>query len=291
MGNPIHMSHQSLPRKKTTVSHIRQRKNDAPIVCLTSYSAPITSLLDKHVDLLLVGDSVAMVHHGHTSTLPITLDEMIYHGRAVMRANPKSLVVIDLPFGTYEASPQQAHETSVRVLQETGADAIKLEGGELQAATIEFPTQRGIPVLAHVGLQPQSVMATGGYKIVGKTAEQETQFMRDARAVEQAGAFAVVFEGVIESLAAQATKELSIPTIGIGASVHCDGQILVTDDMLGIFERTPKFVKKYADLHTIIDEAVETYAKDVSSRSFPSENEIYSADGSNLKKLVKKSDG
>ncbi len=263
------------PLKRTSVADIRKRKGGEPIVCLTAYTAPMAALLDPHMDLMLVGDSAAMVQHGQNTTIPITLDEMISHGRAVMRANPASLIVVDLPFGTYEASPEQAHKTAVSVLQETGADAVKLEGGKLHAKTIEFLTQRGIAVMAHIGLQPQAVMAIGGYKVVGRDHEQWKDLIEDAIAVEKAGAFSVVLEGVIEALAVEITDRLSIPTIGIGASAQCDGQILVTEDMLGMFDRTPKFVRKFAKLNEIISEAIAEYASTVVNRSFPNEAEVY----------------
>ncbi len=263
------------PIKRTTITNIRARKGGIPIICLTAYTAPMTALLDPHVDLLLVGDSLGMVVHGHQTTLNVTLAEMILHARSVMRAKPKSLVVVDLPFGTYEESPQQAHKTCVRVMQETGADAVKLEGGVVHADTIAFLTERGIPVMAHIGLQPQAVMSTGGYRIVGRNDEQWQQTFDDAKAVEAAGAFAVVIEGVVEDLAAEITQTLSIPTIGIGASAQCDGQILVTEDMLGLFERTPKFVRKFAALNEVISEAIADYANSVTNRSFPSVAEIY----------------
>ena len=263
-------------RKRTTVRDIAARKGGEPLVCLTAYSALIASLLDEHVDLLLVGDSVATAQHGAPNTVGITLDQMIFHGQSVMRANPKALVALDLPFGSYEASPQQAFETASRVLKETGVDAVKLEGGEKVADTISFLTQNGIPVMAHVGLLPQSYLATGGYRVVGRADEEEARLLQDARAVEEAGAFCVVIEGVVEALARKVSDKISIPTIGIGASAACDGQILVTDDLLGFFDWTPKFARPYANLRAVIKQAVSEYANDVRERSFPSENETYS---------------
>ncbi|NNL88430.1 MAG: 3-methyl-2-oxobutanoate hydroxymethyltransferase [Marinicaulis sp.] len=263
------------PIRKQTVSHIRARKGKAPIVCLTAYDALMTEILDPHVDLLLVGDSAGTVLHGAETTIPVTLDEMILHGRSVMRADPKSLVVIDLPFGSYEASPQQAFDTASRVLKETGADAVKLEGGVTQAETINFLTERGVPVMAHVGLRPQAVRATGGYKIVGKT-DVECEAMRaDIDAVTEAGAFCVVLEGVIENLARELTARIEIPTIGIGASPACDGQILVTHDMLGLLEKTPKFVRLFANLRETIGDAIGAYAEAVRDGSFPAAEETY----------------
>ncbi len=262
-------------KPKTTVASIRSRKNKEPIICLTAYTTPMTVLLDPHVDLLLVGDSVGMVMHGHNSTVPVTVDEMILHANAVMRANPNCVVVVDMPFGSYEASPQQAHETAVQILKTTGADAVKIEGGVLQAPTIEFLTQRGIAVMGHIGLRPQAVMSTGGYRVVGKTKAEIEELEQDAKAVTKAGAFSIVLEGVIEPVARDLTKSIPIPTIGIGASPACDGQILVTEDMLGLFEHTPKFVKKFATLNTIISKAVADYAAEVKDKTFPSEQEVY----------------
>ncbi len=268
------MSHVK-PVRRTNVADIRNRKNGEPIVCLTAYTSMMTEILDPYVDLILVGDSVGTVLHGHDSTIPVTLDEMIFHARSVKRASPTSLLVVDLPFGSYEASPQQAYETASRVLKETGADTVKLEGGVTQAASIRFLAERGVPVMAHIGLRPQAVRATGGYRIVGKTEEETANLIADADAVTEAGAFCVVLEGVIESLAREITDRISIPTIGIGASPACDGQILVTEDMLGYFDRTAKFVRRFANLRETIDQAVSAYADDVRGRRFPGESETY----------------
>lgn len=265
-------------KRQTTVSHIRNRKNAEPIVCLTAYTAPIAELIDPYVDIILVGDSVGTVMHGHETTIPVTVDEIVLHAKAVARTGPSSLLVVDLPFGSYEASAEKAYETSVRVLKETGADAIKLEGGVTQAPTIKFLSERGVPVMAHIGLRPQAVRATGGYKIVGKTPEECQQMREDGDAVAEAGAFAVVLEGVVEPLARELTERLAIPTIGIGASPACDGQILVTDDLLGIFETTPKFVRKFADLRKTINDAVAAYAAAVRDGEFPSDSETYAND-------------
>ena len=276
------------PARKRTISDIRAQKGGEPIICLTAYTAMMAEILDPFVDFLLVGDSVGTVLNGHDTTIPVTLDEMIIYGRSVARANPKSLLVVDVPFGTYEASPEQAYETAARILKETGADAVKIEGGVVQAPTIEFLTQRGVPVVAHIGLRPQAVRATGGYRIVGKTEEECAALREDADAITKAGAFAVVLEGVVEPLAAEITARIGIPTIGIGASPQCDGQILVTEDLLGFFEKTPKFVKKFANLRTDIADAVGEYADAVRERSFPSEAETYSANKKTVPLPIKK---
>jgi 3-methyl-2-oxobutanoate hydroxymethyltransferase len=248
---------------------IRARKGGAPLVVLTAYSTPVARLVDAHCDIALVGDSVGMVIHGMPSTLGVTLEIMILHGRAVVRGCQKAMPVIDMPFGSYEESPQQAFRNASRLMAETGAPAVKLEGGLHMAETIAFLTQRGVPVMAHVGLTPQAVNTLGGYKVVGR-AEEAEKVMADARAVEAAGAFSVVLEKVPVGLAARITTELAIPTIGIGAGVRCDGQVLVVDDMLGLFtEFRPKFVKRYAELGKAADEAIAAYAAEVRAGSFP----------------------
>lgn len=264
--------------KKTTVAHIRERKGGDPIVCLTAYTAMMAEILGPHVDVILVGDSVGTVLHGHDTTIPVTVEEMIWHAQSVSRAEPASLLVVDLPFGSYEAGPEQAYATATRILKETGADAVKLEGGVTQAPTIAFLTERGVPVMAHIGLRPQAVRTAGGYRVVGKSEEERSSLKKDAQAVADAGAFAVVLEGTVRSLAAEITKQIDIPTIGIGASPACDGQILVTEDLLGMFERTPKFVRKFADLRTDIESAVSEYADAVRARTFPSDGETYSGE-------------
>ena len=266
------------PRKKTTVTDIRRRKGGEPIVCLTAYSAMMAEILDPHVDLILVGDSVGTVLHGHDTTIPVTVDEMIMHASSVARGAATSLLVVDLPFGSYEADAAAAFKTAARVLKETGADAVKLEGGVAQADTIRFLVERGVPVVAHIGLRPQAVRATGGYRIVGKTDEECDMLRADADAVTAAGAFAVVLEGVVEPIARELTERIDIPTIGIGASPECDGQVLVTEDMLGLFERTPKFVRRYAHLRETIDAAVADFANTVRRREFPSSDEVYAND-------------
>ncbi len=248
---------------------IRARKGAAPLVVLTAYSTPVARLVDAHCDIVLVGDSVGMVIHGLPSTLGVTLEMMILHGRAVVRGAQKAMPVIDMPFGSYEESPQQAYRNAARLMAETGAPAVKLEGGVHMAETIAFLTARGVPVMAHVGLTPQAVNTFGGYKVVGRGEEAE-KVMADARAVEEAGAFSVVLEKVPEGLASRITQVLTIPTIGIGAGVRCDGQVLVVDDMLGLFtDFRPKFVKRYAELGKAADEAIAAYAADVRSRAFP----------------------
>ncbi len=248
---------------------IRARKGSTPLVVLTAYSTPVARLVDAHCDIVLVGDSVGMVIHGLPSTLGVTMEMMILHGRAVVRGAQKAMPVIDMPFGSYEEGPQQAFRNAARLMAETGAPAVKLEGGLHMVETIAFLTARGVPVMAHVGLTPQSVNTLGGYKVVGRD-DEAAKVMADARAVESAGAFAVVLEKVPEGLAGRITDTLTIPTIGIGAGVACDGQVLVVDDMLGLFtDFRPKFVKRYAELGKAADEAIAAYAADVRSRAFP----------------------
>ena len=248
---------------------IRARKGSAPLVVLTAYSTPVARLVDAQCDVVLVGDSVGMVILGLPSTLGVTLEMMILHGRAVVRGAQKAMPVIDMPFGSYEESPAQAYRNAARLMAETGAPAVKLEGGVHMAETIAFLTKRGVPVMAHIGLTPQSVNTLGGYKVVGRDDEAQ-KVMADARAVEEAGAFSVVLEKVPEGLAARITQSLTIPTIGIGAGVRCDGQVLVVDDMLGLFtDFRPKFVKRYAELGKAADEAIAAYAAEVRSRAFP----------------------
>ncbi|MCH9052678.1 MAG: 3-methyl-2-oxobutanoate hydroxymethyltransferase [Proteobacteria bacterium] len=265
------MAVSTLGRKRPmTVPAIAARKGGEPIVCLTAYSTPMARCLDAHVDLLLVGDSLGMVLYGMENTLGVTVEMMINHGRAVVRGRENACVIVDLPFGSYQASTFEAYRTAARVMAETGCDGVKLEGGVEMAETVAFLTARGIPVFGHVGLMPQSVKSMGGYKVRGKNAPDSDQVLRDAKAIAEAGAFAIVVECTVETLARELTDELPIPTIGIGASAYCDGQILVTDDVLGLFtEFTPKFVKRYADLGSRIEEAAEAYAADVKARRFP----------------------
>lgn len=269
------MSAHAQAQPRMTSPQIKARKGNEPLVCLTAYDAPTAAILDAHCDILLVGDSVGMVVHGLPSTVGVTLDMMILHGQAVMRSSKRALVVVDLPFGSYEASAEQAYYSASRVLKETGCQAIKVESGPAIASTIAFLTQRGIPVMGHVGLRPQAVHVDGGFKAKGRTVQERTRVLFEAQSADEAGAFAIVVEGVAASLAAEITKSVSAPTIGIGASPACDGQILVTDDMLGRFDWTPKFVRRYADLRGEIDRAAAAYAADVKARRFPAASETY----------------
>jgi 3-methyl-2-oxobutanoate hydroxymethyltransferase len=257
------------PVRPVLPPEIRARKGGVPLVVLTAYSTPIARLVDAHCDIALVGDSVGMVIHGLPSTLGVTMEMMILHGKAVVRGLQKAMPVIDMPFGSYEESPAQAFRNASRLMTETGAPAVKLEGGQHMAETIAFLTSRGVPVMAHIGLTPQAVNTLGGYKVVGRD-DEAAKVMADAKAVEAAGAFSVVVEKVPEGLARKITDALTIPTIGIGAGVDCDGQVLVVDDMLGLFtDFRPKFVKRFAELGKTADEAIAAYAADVRSRAFP----------------------
>ena len=271
-------SHPAGPRtgvRRLAAPDIGLRKGKTPIVCLTAYTAPMAELLDEHCDLLLVGDSVGMVLHGLPNTLGVTLEMMILHGQAVMRGSRRAMVVVDMPFGSYEGAPETAYANAVRVMKETGAQAVKVEAGSTISATIAYLVQRGVPVMGHVGLRPQAVLVDGGFKAKGREPSERQCILKDARATAEAGAFAVVVEGVAEGLAQEITQALSVPTIGIGASAGCDGQILVTDDMLGLFPWTPKFVRRYADLRGEISRAVAAYAEDVRERRFPGPREVY----------------
>jgi 3-methyl-2-oxobutanoate hydroxymethyltransferase len=242
---------------------------------LTAYTVRVAQILDAHCDILLVGDSLGQVIYGLPSTLAVTLDMMCAHGAAVVRGSYHSVVVVDMPFGSYEASPQHAFASASRIMAETGCAAVKLEGGEAMAETIQFLSQRGIPVMAHIGLTPQAVNALGGYGARGKSPKEQAKIMADAAAVAKAGAFAMVLEGVLEPIAIAVTNSVDIPVIGIGASAHCDGQVLVTEDMLGLFDRVPRFVKRYADMAGFIETAVKDYASEVSNRSFPTRDQTY----------------
>jgi len=246
-------------------------------VALTSYHAHTAAIIDPLVDFILVGDSLGMVMHGFETTVPVTLDMMILQGQAVMRGSRKALVVVDLPFGSYEASPVEAFHAAARVLKETGCGAIKLEGGRRMAETVHFLTERGVPVMGHVGLTPQAVNTMGGFKVQGRDAEGAAVIKADAEAVAAAGAFAIVLEGIVEPLAREITATVPVPTIGIGASPDCDGQILVLEDMLGLSPRVPKFVKRYGSLAGHIEAAVAAYAADVRARAFPTEDHVYKA--------------
>jgi len=270
------------PMRRLTVPAILKRKVDGvtaePIVMLTAYTARQAQLLDAHCDVLLVGDSLGQVIYGLPSTVPVTLEMMANHAAAVVRGSWHSVVVVDMPFGSYEASPSQAFESAAMLLKASGAAAVKLEGGEAMAQTVEFLVQRGIPVMGHVGLTPQAVNVLGGYGARGRSEAEAGKIVRDARMLASAGAFAIVVEGVVEPIAEQVTQAVPCPTIGIGASAKCDGQVLVTEDMLGMFERVPRFVKRYDDLAARISAAAESYAAEVRARSFPGEEQTYPAD-------------
>ncbi len=261
--------------KRITAADIAARKGGEPLVCLTAYDAPTASVLDEHCDVILVGDSLGMVVHGLPSTVGVTLEMMEMHGQAVMRASKRAMVVVDMPFGSYEASPEQAFANAARLLKNTGAQAVKLESGVFAAETIAFLVERGVPVMGHVGLRPQAVNVTGGFRAKGRNDAERAGILAEADAAAEAGAFAVVVEGVAEDLAREITARIAPPTIGIGASVACDGQILVTEDMLGLFEWTPKFVKTYGNMREVMDEAVAAYADDVRNRAFPAPAQLY----------------
>ena len=267
------------PMRRLTVPAIRQRKANGvtaePIVMLTAYTARQAQLLDAHCDLLLVGDSLGQVIYGLDSSVPVTLEMMIAHGAAVGRGSYHAVVVVDMPFGTYESSPQTAFASAARVLKETGCAAIKLEGGEAMAETVAFLVARGIPVMGHVGLTPQAVNVLGGYNARGRSDAEADKIVADARALADAGAFAIVIEGVVEPIAIAATQAVACPTIGIGASAQCDGQVLVTEDMLGMFDRVPRFVKRYDEIAEVIAKAAQTYAAEVRARTFPGTEQTY----------------
>jgi 3-methyl-2-oxobutanoate hydroxymethyltransferase len=268
-----------VPGKRMTAPAIRARKTDGqagqPIVMLTAYTMRMAQLLDPHCDMLLVGDSLGQVIYGLPSTIPVTMDMMCAHGAAVVRGSWHALVGVDMPFGSYEQSPAQAFESASRIMKETGCAAVKLEGGEAMAPTIDFLTHRGIPVIGHVGLTPQAVNVLGGYGARGKSETEALKIEADARAVAEAGAFCIVVEGVMEEVAEDVTAAVPVPIIGIGASPKCDGQVLVTEDMLGLFERTPRFVKRYDDLASRIAEAAAAYAAEVRERRFPTVEQTY----------------
>jgi 3-methyl-2-oxobutanoate hydroxymethyltransferase len=261
--------------KRLTAPDIRARKGGEPIACLTSYHAHTARLIDRHCDLILVGDSLGMVMHGLETTVPVTLDMMILQGLAVMRGSKRALVVVDMPFGSYEASKEQAFMSAARVMKDTGCGAIKVEGGRRMAETIAFLVERGIPVMGHIGLTPQSINTIGSFRAQGRDESDWEPIEADTRAVAQAGAFSVVIEAVAEPLARRITAAVEIPTIGIGGSVACDGQILVLEDMLGLSPRVPKFVKRYAELGPSIEAAVAAYAADVRARAFPGTEHVY----------------
>ena len=267
------------PMKRLTVPAIRNAKGKDPVVMLTAYTIRMAQILDPHCDMLLVGDSLGQVIYGLPSSVPVSLEMMIAHGAAVVRGSYHSLVVIDMPFGCYEESPEQAFRSAARILKETGAAAVKLEGGEAMAETVAFLSARGVPVVGHVGLTPQAVNILGGYGARGRSEAERAKLIRDAQAIAEAGAFAVVVEGVVEPIAVEITRAIAVPTIGIGGSVECDGQVLVIDDMLGMFDRVPRFVKKYARLSDQIDAAVAEYAADVRARRFPTAEQTYQPKG------------
>ncbi|WP_395943495.1 3-methyl-2-oxobutanoate hydroxymethyltransferase [Brevundimonas sp.] len=261
--------------KRISVPDIAGKKGGEPIVCLTAYDAPMAALLDPHCDVLLVGDSLGMAVHGLPNTVGVTLEMMILHGQAVVRGSRRALVVVDMPFGSYEGGKEVAYDNCVRVMKETGAQAVKLETSVELAEIVAFLVKRGIPVMGHVGLRPQAILAEGGFKAKGRTDYERERVMAEAKATAEAGAFCIVIEGVAESLAREITEAIDTPTIGIGASAACDGQVLVVNDMLGMFDWTPKFVRKYADLRSEIDRAAAAFANDVKSRRFPAEVETY----------------
>lgn len=261
--------------RRTTVPEIARRKGGEPIVSLTSYHAHTAAIVDRYADFILVGDSLGMVMYGMETTVGVPLDLMIMHGRAVVRGTKKALIVVDMPFGSYEESPSVAFRNAAKVMKETQCGAVKLEGGARMAETVCFLTQRGIPVMAHVGLTPQSSHTMGGFRTQGRAEESWPAFVKDAEAVAEAGAFSIVVEGVVEPLARMITEAVQIPTIGIGASAACDGQILVLEDMLGLGARPPKFVKVYGQLGDAIETAVKAYAEEVRDRSFPAEDHVY----------------
>ncbi len=263
------------PVRPVMAADILARKGGEPIVCLTAYTTPMARLVDAHCDLTLVGDSLGMVVHGLPTTLGVTMEMMILHGQAVARGTSRSMLVVDMPFGSYEESPAQAFANARRLMAETGCAAVTLEGGQHMAETIRFLVARGVPVMAHIGLTPQAVNALGGYKVQGRGADAE-RVMEDAIAVAEAGAFSVVLEKVPDGLSQRITQRIAIPTIGIGASAHCDGQVLVLDDMLGLFaDFRPKFVKRYGELGASADEAIATYAAEVRARRFPAPEHVF----------------
>ncbi len=271
------------PMRRLTVPKIRAHKTGGetcePLVMLTAYTARQAQLLDAHCDILLVGDSLAQVIYGLPTTIPVTLDMMANHAAAVVRGSYHAVVVVDMPFGSYEQSPQQAFESAAYLLKQSGAAAVKLEGGDQMAETVAFLNQRGIPVMGHVGLTPQAVNVLGGYAARGRDDAEAKKIVGDAKALDKAGAFAIVLEGVLEPIAIEATGAVSCPTIGIGASAQCDGQVLVTEDMLGMFERVPRFVKKYEDIAGVIEKTVAQYAEEVRARTFPTSDQTYQPKG------------
>lgn len=266
-------------QRRLTAPDIRARKGGEPIVSLTSYHAHTARLVDKYCDVILVGDSLGMVMHGMETTVPVTLDMMILQGLAVMRGSSRALVVVDMPFGSYEASKEQAFASAARVMKETGCGAVKLEGGTRMAETVRFLVERGVPVMGHVGLTPQAINVIGSFRAQGRDESDWAPIIADARAVAEAGAFSIVVEAVAEPLARRITEEVAVPTIGIGASAACDGQILVLEDMLGLSPRVPKFVRRYGDLGPGIEKAIADYSADVRKRAFPGPEHVYGMRG------------
>jgi 3-methyl-2-oxobutanoate hydroxymethyltransferase len=258
------------PAERISVADLKARKNKTPIVCLTAYTTPIARLLDAHADLLLVGDSMGMVLYGMENTRGVTLSMMIEHGRAVMRGSKRAFVLLDMPFGCYETSPSQAVESGKRLVGETGAGGVKVEGGAEFAPTVEALVKAGVPVMAHIGLLPQTVVTSEGYRIQGRAEGDEARLLNDAKTLENAGAFSLLIEATIEPVSRAITTSVAIPTIGIGASPACDGQVLVIDDVIGLFgDFTPRFVKRYAEIGPLIADAAARYADDVRARAFP----------------------
>lgn len=275
-------------KNAVTVPDLAARKGATPIVCLTAYTTPMARLMDAHVDVMLVGDSLGMVLYGMDTTLGVSLDMMINHGLAVMRGAEHACVVVDLPFGSYQESPSVAYRAAARVMAETGCDAVKLEGGVEMAETVAFLAARGVPVMGHVGLKPQSVKTMGGFAVQGKDDDAARRVIEDAKAIAAAGAFSMVVEGTMEPVARAITSAVAVPTIGIGASPACDGQVLVLDDILGLFaDFTPRFVKRYAELAPEIEQAVKAYADEVRSRAFPGEEHCFGAKRGPAPKLIK----
>jgi 3-methyl-2-oxobutanoate hydroxymethyltransferase len=261
---------------RISVPELVARKGKEPIVCLTAYTTPMAQALDPHVDLLLVGDSLGMVLYGFESTLQVTLDMMIAHGAAVKRGSKRACLVVDMPFGSYQESTEQAFRNAVKIMRETGCSAVKMEGGRDLAPTVAFLVKRGIPVMGHVGLMPQQINTLGGYRARGRAHDEAAGVMADAIAIAEAGAFSIVVEGVLEQVAQAITARVPVPTIGIGASADCDGQVLVAEDMLGLFGAfKPRFVKRYAELAGEIGSAAASYAADVRGRRFPGPENVF----------------
>lgn len=288
------MSVHSHKIKRRTIRDFVRRKGHEPLVCLTAYTAPIARIADEHADLILVGDSLGMVLYGMDSTVGVSMEMMIQHGRAVVRSTEAALIAVDMPFGSYQESPAQAFRNAAIIMKETGAGAVKLEGGAEMAETVAFLSGRGVPVFGHIGLQPQSVHAAGGYRVMGRGSEEGAKIVNDARAITKAGAFGIVLECVDPNLAGSVTRSVAVPIIGIGASADCDGQILVTEDMVGMSgHKVPKFVKPYANINQHIAGAVEAYAHEVRSRLFPAEEHLYknASEEKNIKAVKANSQG